>query len=50
MKDKLSIEGWSSMGLDPLTGLHDRSYIERVEEEFSERMQPWSLIMLVTSS
>ncbi len=34
------------MGLDPLTGLHDRSHLDVLEREFRERIEPWSLIML----
>lgn len=38
--------GWDGIGIDPLTGLHNRSYLEALEMAFSGRTGSWSLIML----
>ena len=42
----MSSEGYSSRGIDSLTGLNDRSYLTGIEDDYIERDGPWSLLML----
>jgi len=44
--DRNSTGSFSSMGIDTLTGLNDRSYLDDVNEAYIRREGYWSLLML----
>ncbi len=44
--DKNESGRFSSVGIDPLTGLQDRSFLESVNEHYLSRDESWSLLML----
>ena len=46
MDDRISRNGYGSVGIDPLTGLNDRSWLELGDGEYVKRSGPWSLLML----
>lgn len=37
---------WGKIGIDPLTGLHDRSYLDSIKDVYLRRDRTWSLLML----
>lgn len=42
----MASNSYRSRGIDSLTGLSDRSYLDEVDEEYRKRDSPWSLLML----
>ncbi|MCK4806837.1 MAG: diguanylate cyclase, partial [Candidatus Aegiribacteria sp.] len=44
--DKKTSSRFNSVGIDPLTGLHDRSFLENANEKYLSKDKPWSLLML----
>ncbi len=44
--DRNNTDSFSSMGIDALTGLNDRSYLDDVNEAYIRREGHWSLLMI----
>ena len=44
--DKKTSSRFNNVGIDPLTGLQDRSYLESVNKKYLSKDKPWSLLML----
>ncbi|MBD3277848.1 MAG: diguanylate cyclase [Candidatus Aegiribacteria sp.] len=42
----MASEGYSSRGIDALTGLDDRSYLNEIDDEYKTRDGAWSLLMI----
>jgi|GEM_PF-724852 len=46
MKTNNTGRTWDGMGIDPLTGLYDRTHLDAMEDAYSRRSAPWSLIIV----
>jgi len=44
--DKKTSSRFDSAGIDPLTGLKDRSYLESINNKYLSKQRAWSLLML----
>ncbi len=43
---KSTSDNMNRIGIDPLTGLHDRSYLDGIKDEYLRKDVAWSLLML----
>ncbi|MCD4847018.1 MAG: diguanylate cyclase [Candidatus Aegiribacteria sp.] len=44
--EKTDSDNGNRIGIDPLTGLHDRSYLDGIKDEYLRKDRAWSLLML----